>query len=97
MEYRSITVKNIFAILLAAFALPSMVYAEEQRIAIVASAGSGFKAISAKEVRRAYLSLYPGDGSYADSLLKNADTAMYQAKAAGGNTYRFHTANILSI
>src|SRR5450631_4252372 len=55
MEYRSITVKNIFTILLAAFALPSMVYAEEQRIAIVASAGSSFKAISVKEVRRAYL------------------------------------------
>jgi diguanylate cyclase (GGDEF)-like protein/PAS domain S-box-containing protein len=43
------------------------------------------------------ISLYPGDGIYADSLLKNADTAMYQAKAAGGNTYCFHTANILSI
>lgn len=37
------------------------------------------------------ISLYPGDGSYADSLLKNADSAMYQAKAAGGNAYRFHT------
>jgi diguanylate cyclase (GGDEF)-like protein len=38
------------------------------------------------------ISIYPSDGSYADSLLKNADTAMYQAKAAGGNAYRFHTA-----
>lgn len=38
------------------------------------------------------ISLYPSDGSYADSLLKNADTAMYQAKAAGGNTCRFYTA-----
>jgi diguanylate cyclase (GGDEF)-like protein/PAS domain S-box-containing protein len=38
------------------------------------------------------ISLYPSNGSYADSLLKNADTAMYQAKAAGGNAYRFHTA-----
>lgn len=38
------------------------------------------------------ISLYPNDGSYADSLLKNADTAMYQSKAAGGNAYRFYTA-----
>lgn len=37
------------------------------------------------------ISLYPGDGSDADQLLKNADIAMYQAKAAGGNAYRFHS------
>lgn len=34
---------------------------------------------------------YPNDGNDIGSLLKNADTAMYQAKAAGGNTYRFFT------
>jgi len=34
---------------------------------------------------------YPHDGNDIGSLLKNADTAMYQAKAAGGNTYRFFT------
>jgi diguanylate cyclase (GGDEF)-like protein/PAS domain S-box-containing protein len=38
------------------------------------------------------ISLYPNDGSYADSLLKNADIAMYQTKAAGGNAYRFYSA-----
>ena len=38
------------------------------------------------------ISLYPNDGRDADSLLKNADAAMYQAKAAGGNGYRFYTA-----
>ena len=36
------------------------------------------------------ISLYPKDGSDADSLLNRSDAAMYQAKAAGGNTYRFH-------
>jgi len=38
------------------------------------------------------ISIYPGDGSDLDTLLKNADTAMYIAKANGGNTYSFHTA-----
>ncbi|WP_341744412.1 bifunctional diguanylate cyclase/phosphodiesterase [Azonexus hydrophilus] len=37
------------------------------------------------------ISLYPQDGKDIGSLLKNADTAMYQAKASGGNTYRFFT------
>lgn len=38
------------------------------------------------------ISLYPNDSSDADSLLKNADSAMYQAKAAGGDAYRFYSA-----
>ena len=37
------------------------------------------------------ISIYPQDGSDIGGLLKNADTAMYQAKAAGGNVYRFFT------
>lgn len=57
MEHGITPVKNIFAILLAACVLlaMSMVHADEQRIVIVASAESGIKAISAQEVRRAYL------------------------------------------
>lgn len=37
------------------------------------------------------ISTYPHDGADISTLLKNADTAMYQAKAAGGNVYRFFT------
>jgi EAL domain-containing protein (putative c-di-GMP-specific phosphodiesterase class I) len=35
------------------------------------------------------IALYPFDGSDVDSLLANADAAMYQAKASGGNCYKF--------
>ncbi len=35
------------------------------------------------------IALSPGDGEDADSLLKHADLALYQAKEEGGGTYRF--------
>lgn len=37
------------------------------------------------------IALHPADGMDADSLLKNADIAMYQAKEAGRNNYQFFT------
>lgn len=35
------------------------------------------------------ISLYPDDGREFDTLLRNADTALYQAKDSGRDTYRF--------
>jgi diguanylate cyclase len=35
------------------------------------------------------ISIYPDDGEDAEALIKNADTAMYQAKDMGRQTYRF--------
>lgn len=37
------------------------------------------------------VAIYPDDGDNYDVLLKNADTAMYQSKAAGRNTWHFYT------
>lgn len=34
--------------------------------------------------------IYPGDGTTAEDLLKNADAAMYQAKDCGRNNYQFY-------
>jgi len=37
------------------------------------------------------IALFPDDGETVDTLLKNADAAMYEAKRAGKNKYRFYT------
>lgn len=40
------------------------------------------------------IAVYPDDGTEYDTLLKKADTAMYQSKKAGRSTYRFYTAQM---
>ena len=40
------------------------------------------------------ISLHPGHGRTGEELIRNADAAMYEAKAAGKNTYRIYTASL---
>lgn len=42
------------------------------------------------------IALFPQDGTTADALIKNADTAMYQAKAQGRASYCFFTPEMAS-
>ena len=52
---------------------------EGQEVFITASVGIG---------------VYPDDGTDRETLLKNADAAMYHAKGAGGNSYQFYDKSI---
>ncbi|MCK9285101.1 MAG: diguanylate cyclase [Rhodocyclaceae bacterium] len=42
------------------------------------------------------ISIYPDDGSDADTVMENADTAMYDAKASGRNTYKLFSKDMAS-
>lgn len=80
-----------FAMLIQGYGSPSRLASIAQRL--IDALGEPFM-VAGHELRVGAsigISTYPEDGKDIGSLLKNADTAMYQAKAAGGNAYRFFT------
>ncbi len=40
------------------------------------------------------IAMFPSDGNSVETLMKNADIAMYQAKQAGKNTYKYYFADL---
>jgi len=60
---------------------------------IVEQLSTAFQLTSGKEVRigaSAGISLFPANGNDAETLIRNADAALYQAKAAGRGTWRYY-------
>ncbi len=58
------------------------------------SAGQTFTLDNSREICTGAsigISVFPDDGKSTDSLFKHADTAMYQAKRAGGGNYSFYS------
>ena len=78
-----------FVVLLAEIAQPEDAAIAAGRMQEAVSAPHRIDAHELHVTTSIGVSLYPSDGSDAETLIKNADTAMYQAKASGRKSYRF--------
>ncbi len=65
-----------------------------QRLVVSAQAPILIEDVSLSVTASIGVALYPRDAMDADTLLKHADIALYQAKEAGRNTYRIFTADM---
>ncbi|MEW5744310.1 MAG: EAL domain-containing protein [Nitrospirota bacterium] len=77
--------------------LPNIAHAEDAAVIaekIIAAVQKPF-ALDSQELYMTTsigISMYPGDGDHPETLLKNADIAMYHAKGQGRNNYQFYNA-----
>lgn len=78
-----------------AFILSSLAQAEDATLVaekVIAALSQSFE-LEGQEIYISAslgISIYPGDGTDADGLLRNADTAMFQAKEQGPAIYQFY-------
>ncbi|KAA2236633.1 EAL domain-containing protein [Salinarimonas soli] len=79
-----------FAVLQAGDASPARTRALAERLVEAVSEPFGVAGRSVSVGLSVGIALSPGDGTDADELFKNADLALYRAKMAGRNTYRFY-------
>jgi diguanylate cyclase (GGDEF)-like protein len=65
-----------------------------RRITEVVQSFTGFEGGRVTTTASVGIAVHPADGADAEDLLKNADLAMYKAKAEGGNAYCFYAADM---
>lgn len=80
-----------FAILLEELAQPGDVPAVAGKILEALASPFALEGREFRVTASIGISLYPGDGEERTTLLRNADAAMYRAKEAGKNCYRFYS------
>ncbi len=78
-----------FVVLIDEFADPSELEAVVKRILAAAAEPFPLAGPEGEVSASIGISIYPADGTDIESLTKSADSAMYRAKQAGKNTYRF--------
>ena len=78
-----------FVVLIDEFVDPFELEAVAQRILIAAAQPFPLAGPDGEVSASIGISVYPTDGTDIESLTKSADSAMYRAKQAGRNTYRF--------
>jgi diguanylate cyclase (GGDEF)-like protein len=81
-----------FVVLIDDFSEPSIPAIVAQRILVVTAKPFPVATRECNVSASIGISLYPNAGGNIDTLIKSADSAMYRAKQAGKNTYRFWSA-----
>ncbi|RQH04990.1 putative bifunctional diguanylate cyclase/phosphodiesterase [Paraburkholderia dinghuensis] len=83
-----------FVLVLQPCGRPEEIAATAERVINQIAAPIDLSGLSLRVGASIGIAVYPGDGVDVASLMKGADTAMYDAKAAGKGTYRFFSAEL---